>query len=55
MTRDTIPYAALAVTVGGLCVAGLTTLGAALACALLLTNVILHVAYRIHGDEAADV
>jgi hypothetical protein len=54
MTRDTIGYVALAVTVAGLCVAGLTTLGAALACALLTTNLVLHVAYRVWGQDATD-
>lgn len=52
MTRDSLPYIALAVTVGGCCVAGLTTLAAAVACALICTNLALHIAYRIWGDNA---
>lgn len=50
MTRDMLPYVALATTVGGLCVVGLATLGAALACALLATNIALYVSHRLWGD-----
>lgn len=50
MTRDTLPYVALAVTVGGLAAASLATLGAALAFAVITTNLALHVAQRLWGD-----
>lgn len=50
MTRDLLPYVALATTVGGLCVAGLATLGAALAAALITTNLALYAAQRLWGD-----
>jgi hypothetical protein len=48
--RDILPYVALATTVGGFCVVGLATLGAALACGLITTNLALYAAQRLWGD-----
>ena len=50
MTRETWPYVALAVTVGGLAATTLATLGAALAVAILTTNLALVAAQKLWGD-----